>query len=377
MSFYLISQHEERTLEALFKPLFKFLKSDRLNSVPNATQLKAQLAGILHGRLRHAIKQTPVRSAIASALMIDEQSRMLMEQIVSSCDAGEEVKSWLGPCVEYANFLFNVLVGGATTKYPDVDSPIYLDNDCDYEDFLAHICGEWISSHTMSPCNMSPLYDWFHFAALIHQANKDGRLTRNLALQKNRNTTVFRAVKRIDWNAKPFTAVLILGQSPAVEGQKLSPLSKEKLRRAVAENMGDRLAPIYIGCGGTVRPQGTEINEADEMKKCAIDEFGVREERFAIEATSEHTYSNFMHAAMLGAAMGMPHRSRMITFPHATQRAFIKEKMTARANEEVFPPFATFGYIEEGEIHGSIVFTLNVACKDMPISTTLRKNMSF
>jgi hypothetical protein len=154
-------------------------------------------------------------------------------------------------------------------------------------------------------------------------------------------------------------------------------LSKEKLRKAVAENMGYRLAPIYIGCGGTVRPRMTEINESEEMKKCAIAEFGVREEKFAIEATSEHTYSNFMHAAMLGAAMGMPHQSRMITFPHANQRDFIKERMIARANEEVFPPFAEFGSIEEGEIEGSIVFILNAACKDMPISTTLRKNASF
>ena len=112
------------------------------------------------------------------------------------------------------------------------------------------------------------------------------------------------------------------------------------------------------------------------MKKCAIDEFGVPEERFGIEATSEHTYSNFMHAAMLGAAMGMPQGSRMITFPHRTQLEFIKERMVARANEEAFPPFASFGSIEAGKIEGSIVFTLNCACKDMPICTILRKNFS-
>ena len=79
---------------------------------------------------------------------------------------------------------------------------------------------------------------------------------------------------------------------------------------------------------------------------------------------------------MLGAAMGMPHGSRMITFPHKTQREFIKEGMIARANEEMFPPFASFGSIEMGEIEGSIIFTLNAACKDMPICITLWKDLA-
>ena len=376
MSFHRTTDPEEQSLNALFRPIFPCLKADCLKSITDARGLEAELACILRLRLQQAMKKTPVRSAIASALVIGEDVRLLMERIVLLCVGGADTKSWVRPCIEHANFFFKVLVGGMTTRYPDVDSCLYGVNDPDYDDFLSQLCVEWLASCEGTVDSRTPLYDWFRFATLIHRANDGGRLARNLQLQTEQNVPVFRAAQHTDWRAKPFTAVLILGQSPTINGQKLSPLSREKIRKAVVENTGYRLAPIYMGCGGTVRPRTTGINEAEQMKKCATEEFGVPEERFVIEATSEHTYSNFMHAAMLGAAMGMPHGSRMITFAHKTQREFIKEGMIARANEEVFPLFASFGSIEMGEIDGSIIFTLNVACNDMPICTTLWKDLA-
>jgi len=374
MAFHLTTDHEERSLDALFRPISACLKADRLNAIPDVGGLETELTGKLRLRLQQAIKTFPFRPAIARALMIDADVRLLMEKIVLFCVGGKESKFWVGPCVEHANFFFKVLVGGMITRYPDVDSCLYAGNDPDYDDFLSQICKEWLASCEASIRNRTALYDWFRFATLIHRANDGGRLVRNLQLQKEQNVAVFRTARYIDWSAKPFTMVLILGQSPTIDGQKLSPLSREKIRKAVFENAGYKLAPIYMGCGGTVRPRTTGINESHQMRKCAAEEFGVPEERFAIEATSEHTYSNFMHAAILGAAMGMPHGSRMITFPQKTQREFIKEGMIPRANEEVFPPFAWFGSIETGEIDGSIVFTLNAACKDIPLCTTLWKD---
>jgi DUF218 domain len=224
-----------------------------------------------------------------------------MEKIVLASIGVDEARFWVGPCVEHANFLFKVLVGGRTTRYPDVDSYIYKENDADYDDFLSQICMEWLASCEATLC---PLYDWFLLATLIHMANDGGTLARNVELQEAGNVTVFRAARHIDWKAKPFTMVLILGQS---HDQKLSPLCKGKIRKAVAENTGYRLAPLYMGYGGTDRPRSTDISESDQMKKCATEEFGIPEERFAIEATSEHTYSNFLHAAILGAAIGTDH----------------------------------------------------------------------
>ncbi|KAJ7687943.1 hypothetical protein B0H17DRAFT_1135953 [Mycena rosella] len=110
----------------------------------------------------------------------------------------------------------------------------------------------------------------------------------------------------------------ILGHSPTLaearEGKACSQITQDKITHCVGLNRARKLAPLYIVCSGSVRPRLTCINEGLSMKKELIERYGIPGHEILVDATSEHTYSNFMNTVLLARAAKMPPGTKLAVF---------------------------------------------------------------
>ncbi|KAJ7440187.1 hypothetical protein FB451DRAFT_1300929 [Mycena latifolia] len=148
-------------------------------------------------------------------------------------------------------------------------------------------------------------------------------------------------------------------------------MTRDKLARAISLNTEHTgLAPLYIMCGGAVRPQLTRVNEAYEMKAYAVEKYGIPAEQILVDATSEHTYSNFMNAVLIARDAGMPRGTRLGVFMVPDrygmddQYAFCVNRLWARAKIEVFPPLGAYFSLEDGEEERAVELVLNTGPED-------------
>jgi hypothetical protein len=119
------------------------------------------------------------------------------------------------------------------------------------------------------------------------------------------NAAAFARAKRLDWNRFRYSAMIVTGVGPEVEGMPLSPFGKYHLRLAT-----DRFAqgdiPFIIVTGGRAHPRETRFTEAEQMRAALIERYGVPSDAIVIEPYARHTTTNLRNAARLLIAMKAP-----------------------------------------------------------------------
>lgn len=109
----------------------------------------------------------------------------------------------------------------------------------------------------------------------------------------------------IDWSARPFTAIVVLGNGPEIEGEALSPRGKLRVKLAAAR-FASGSAPLIIVSGGAVHPRGTRFSEAVEMRRALIERYGVPERNIVVEPYARYTSTNLRNATRLLRSFGAP-----------------------------------------------------------------------
>ncbi|KAJ7779677.1 hypothetical protein B0H16DRAFT_1499582 [Mycena metata] len=282
--------------------------------------------------------------AIAHVLLFSEEDKQILLQTIELLDASAAEQTWFTANINQANYFIKVLVGGNSTPYPDVDAPSYPDTNGKYSHRLRGII-----ARLRTGLSETAMLERFRAVAEIHYLNDQGRLAENLALQAQENAAALRYARGINYSEYTYGAVVVLGHSPTAEeaksGTTCSQMTKDKVARCVGLNRGAKLAPLYIVCGGSVRPQLTRINEGLSMKKYMMEEYGIPAEQILVDATSEHTYSNFMNAVLCARQAQMPDGTKLGVFlvpdryGKKDQYAFCISRMWPRAGVEVFPRF--------------------------------------
>ncbi|KAJ7042316.1 hypothetical protein C8F04DRAFT_1176472 [Mycena alexandri] len=202
------------------------------------------------------------------------------------------------------------------------------------------------------------MLDRFCAVADIQYLNDQGRLAENLARQAQENVAALEYAQSINYSQYAYGALVVLGHSPTPEeaknGTTCSQMTKDKVARCVGLNRGPRkLAPLYIVCGGSVRPQLTCINEGLVIKYM-VEYYGIPAEQILIDATSEHTYSNFMNAVLCAREAQMPEGTKLGVFlvpdwyGNRDQYTFCVSRMWKRAGVEVFPAFDLYFSMVKG-----------------------------
>ncbi|WP_375194300.1 YdcF family protein [Sphingobium sp.] len=119
------------------------------------------------------------------------------------------------------------------------------------------------------------------------------------------NAAAMARAKTLDWGRYRFSAMIVTGVGPEVEGMALSPYGKYHLRLA-ANRFAQGDMPFIILTGGRAHPRATRFAEAEEMRRALIERYGVPPEAIVVEPYARHTTTNLRNASRLLIAMGAP-----------------------------------------------------------------------
>lgn len=160
------------------------------------------------------------------------------------------------------------------------------------------------------------------FARRVLDANRRDEAARFEPLHVGENAAAYRRVPATEWSRFPYSAILVPGAGPDRPDVALDPWAKMRLELAVARFRAGK-APFIIVSGGYVHPNQTSFNEAIEMKRSLVKDFGVPAEAILIDPHARHTTTNLRNAARLAFRYGMPGEMPMLITSDQSQSAYI------------------------------------------------------
>jgi len=149
------------------------------------------------------------------------------------------------------------------------------------------------------------------------------------------NAAAMARAKTLDWRRYRYSAMIVTGVGPEIEGEPLSPFGKYHLRLAARRFAQGDIAFILV-TGGRAHPRATPFTEADEMRKALIERYGVPAEAILIEPYARHTTTNLRNASRLLARIGAPPEAETVIVCNPLQSAYIESaKFTERNAAEL------------------------------------------
>lgn len=194
------------------------------------------------------------------------------------------------------NHILDVYGLGKDALYKDIDNVSYQVKSDEYRQILkAKI------SQIKLPQNALFFEPTLAYALKLLEANRRDEAGRYEPLEKKENRKAFENLKNIKWNDYPYSVILVLGSGPNAAAGDPPNIGKIGIARteAAIRLFREKKAPLLIFSGGHVHPARTPFCEALEMKKYAMEKFGVPEEAILIEPHARHTTTNVRNAARI------------------------------------------------------------------------------
>lgn len=160
------------------------------------------------------------------------------------------------------------------------------------------------------------------FARHLLEANRRDEAGRFEPLHLGENQAAYRRIGQTDWSQHPYSAILVPGAGNDRDGVALSAAGRLRLELAALRYRSGQ-APFIIVSGGYVHPNQTPFNEALEMKRSLVADFGIAPEVILIEPHARHTTTNLRNAARTAYRYGMPVDKAMLITTDASQSAYI------------------------------------------------------
>ncbi len=213
------------------------------------------------------------------------------------------------------NRVIAVYAKGIPPRYPKIDAIIFDTARPEYADVL--------SAHGVATAALGHDDDLFfdpslRYAIGLLQMNERTEAGAYRPLLGGENAAAVRAVAGTDWQARPYTALLVFGHGPEDAQSRTGVMGHIRMRIA-ADMFARGLAPFIIVSGGNVHPNRTPFNEAIEMKRFLVTEHGIPADRILIEPHARHTTTNLRNCARLLLAAGFPiDRPALVVSDHRT-----------------------------------------------------------
>lgn len=165
------------------------------------------------------------------------------------------------------------------------------------------------------------------------------------------NAAAMARAKGLDWRRYRYSAMIVTGVGPEIEGEPLSPFGKYHLRIAARRFAQGDIAFILV-TGGRAHPRATPFTEAVEMRKALIERYGVPAEAILIEPYARHTTTNLRNAGRLLARMGAPLEAETVIVCNPLQSAYIESaRFTERNAAELgYQPGAVVRRVSPNEL---------------------------
>lgn len=265
---------------------------------------------VVEARLRLLVRDKRLTAALVGGQM---RPSGRFARHAALADADLVAVAW-GEAAAAINRVIAVYAKGVAPRYPRIDSIIF--------DVARPEFAEVLTAHGVATATQAPDGDLFapslRYAVGLLQMNERTEAGSYRPLLDGENAAPLRAVAGMDWQARPYTALLVFGHGPEDAQSRTGVMGHIRMRIA-ADMFARGLAPFIIVSGGNVHPNRTPFNEAVEMKRLLITEHGVPADRILIEPHARHTTTNLRNCARLLLAAGFPtDRAALIVSDHRT-----------------------------------------------------------
>jgi hypothetical protein len=221
----------------------------------------------------------------------------------SASDADLVAAAWASTAAAM-NRAIAVYGKGEAPRYPKIDSIIFDPAAAEYAAVLM--------AHGVATTARAREDDLFfdparRYALGLLRMNERADAGSYRPLTEGENRETLRAVARANWKGRAYSALLVFGHGPDDPVSRTGVLGH--IRLGIAADLYARgLAPFLIVSGGNVHPNRTPFNEAVEMKRLLIADYGVPADRILIEPHARHTTTNLRNCARLLLAGDFPAR---------------------------------------------------------------------
>ncbi|MFZ2994819.1 YdcF family protein [Sphingobium sp.] len=266
---------------------------------------------LVEGRLRRLVENPKLGKALVAQQM---RPSGRFARYTALSDADLVAAAWAETAAA-TNRVIAVYAKGAAPRYPVIDATTFNMALPQMTDIL--------SAHGVATVAQAKGTDLFfdpalRYAAGLLQMNEriDAGNFRPLLGGDNAGTN--RAIGSMNWRGKPYTALLVFGHGPEDAQSRTGVMGH--IRLSIAADMFARgVAPFIIVSGGNVHPNRTPFNEAVEMKRLLITQYGVPADRILIEPHARHTTTNLRNCARLLLAAKFPtDRPALVVSDHRT-----------------------------------------------------------
>ncbi|MDR3723390.1 MAG: YdcF family protein [Terracidiphilus sp.] len=195
------------------------------------------------------------------------------------------------------NTILDVYGTGKDPRYPDIDRLAYDAHSVGYLEFLREL-DTIVDDSTEDSQIIEFARPSIRASLLLLLANQRDEAARFEPLEQQANALPLARLHTFQWPGYTYSAILIPGIGPDVQGAQISPMGLLHTALA-AECYRKKLSPFIILSGGYVHPNQTAYSEAVEMKKILINKFHIPAEAILIDPHARHTTTNLRNASRI------------------------------------------------------------------------------
>lgn len=218
------------------------------------------------------------------------------------------------------NTIISVYGLGEKPRYPVIDSVSYDIASDSYRRLVNTVTGvlhdrrdDWRLVYEPS----------LAFAVELMKINNRDEAGRHEPLQSGDNAAALQRVSSVQWQDYPYTVIVVPGAGSDRPDVALDPSGRMRVMLAAARFRAGQ-APFLLVSGGYVHPNQTRFNEALEMKKALMREFGVPEHAIFVDPHARHTTTNLRNAARIMFRAGIPTDRRSLITTDQYQSEYIE-----------------------------------------------------
>lgn len=249
------------------------------------------------------------------------------------------------------NRVIAVYAKGVPPRYPKIDAYIF---DIANPDFANVLQAQGVASAAKADSSDTLFDPPLRYAAGLLRMNERTEAAPFRPILGGANADAVSAVTATAWKDHPYPAMLVFGHGPEDAQSRTGVMGH--IRLGIAAAMFKRgMAPFIVVSGGNVHPNRTPFNEAVEMKRLLIEQYGIPANRILMEPHARHTTTNLRNCARLLLAAGFPaDRPTLIVSDHLTIKYISSPLLAERSLEEMG---VTPGKIAPGPDQFTVLFT--------------------
>ncbi len=273
---------------------------DSYNSIAEALKFTSEEIGAVANELSQLYESEKVLEDIYRDHVIASGCYYLLTD--KSGDPAEIIGKIWEQDAHAMNKLIDVYGKGEEPFYPNIDSISYAVGSRKHNMLMTAA-----RSLILLEAENNPLFYFIPYYAgklMLDINDRDDSVVYE-PLGENENKASYERITTIDWDAYPYSVIVILGWGPDNYDFPLNPGAKIRIRTAVTK-FKEGVAPFIIVTGGKVYPYKTRNVEAYHMKRYLMQEFNIPEDHIIIEPHARHTTSNIRNSARIIYRTGIP-----------------------------------------------------------------------